>query len=314
VFERFTDQARRVVVQAQEEARRLNHDYIGTEHLLLGLIREEGGVAAGVLEELGIGLEAVRQQVEAIIGTGKREPRGHIPFTPRAKKVLEVSLRESISLGNDYIGAGHILLGLTREKDGVAGQVLANLGVGHDQLRALVIERTGATPREGREELEARYAREEPSISGFVSRVAAPWRTFGVLERIDARLGRIERRLGIKPTERPRGLRLLDERLTALRARLEAAIDEGDFERARELREQELRVRTERDMSEHDWEASEAPVGSVLEELAAARDKLAAAQAELSRLALLLREHGIDLGEPATEEEEPPGDATASEG
>jgi hypothetical protein len=310
MFERFTDQARRVVVLAQEEARRLKHNYIGTEHILLGLIREDGGVAADVLEELDIGLEAVRQQVEAIIGVGKGEPKGHIPFTPRAKKVLEISLRESISLGNDYIGAEHILLGLMSEKDGVAGQVLTNLGVGHDQLRALVIERAGATPRE---ELEARYAREEPSISGFVSRVAAPWRTFGALERIDARLGRIERRLGITTPERPARLRQLDEKLTGVRAQLETAIDRGEFERARDLRDQERRVRAERDMSEDDWGVSEAPVGPVFEELAAARDKLAAAQAELTRLALLLREHGIDLGEPTTEENEPPGDAAASE-
>jgi hypothetical protein len=311
MFERFTDQARRVVVLAQEEARRLKHNYIGTEHILLGLIREDGGVAADVLEELDIGLEAVRQQVETIIGVGKGEPRGHIPFTPRAKKVLEISLRESISLGNDYIGAEHILLGLMREKDGVAGQVLTNLGVGHDQLRALVIERVGATPRE---ELEARYAREEPSISGFVSRVAAPWRTFGALERIDARLGRIERRLGITTPERPARLRQLDDKLTGVRAQLEVAIERGEFQRARELRDQERRVRAEREVTEDDWGVSEAPVGPVFEELAGARDKLAAAQAELTRLALLLSKHGIDPGEPAAEEEEPPGDAAASEG
>src|SRR5215475_16056850 len=102
MFERFTDQARRVVVHAQEEARLLKHDYIGTEHILLGLIREDECVASDVLGALDIGLEAVREQVEAIIGRGEQEPRGHIPFTPRAKKVLEISLRESINLGNDY--------------------------------------------------------------------------------------------------------------------------------------------------------------------------------------------------------------------
>src|ERR1035438_636575 len=118
MFERFTDRARRVVVLAQEEARMLNHNYIGTEHLLLGLIHEGEGVAAKVLESMGISLEAVRQQVEEIVGRGKDAPSGHIPFTPRAKKVLELSLREAQILGHNYIGTEHILLGLIREGEG----------------------------------------------------------------------------------------------------------------------------------------------------------------------------------------------------
>jgi ATP-dependent Clp protease ATP-binding subunit ClpA len=116
VFERFTDRARRVVVLAQEEARLLNHNYIGTEHILLGLIHEGEGVAAKALESLGISLEAVRNQVEEIIGQGGSSPSGHIPFTPRAKKVLELSLREALQLGHNYIGTEHILLGLIREE------------------------------------------------------------------------------------------------------------------------------------------------------------------------------------------------------
>jgi ATP-dependent Clp protease ATP-binding subunit ClpC len=127
VFERFTDRARRVVVLAQEEARLLNHNYIGTEHILLGLIHEGEGVAAKALESLGISLEAVRQQVEEIIGQGGASPSGHIPFTPRAKKVLELSLREALQLGHNYIGTEHILLGLIREGEGVAAQVLVKL-------------------------------------------------------------------------------------------------------------------------------------------------------------------------------------------
>src|SRR5579884_2903355 len=119
MFERFTDRARRVVVLAQEEARMLNHNYIGTEHILLGLIHEGEGVAAKALESLGISLEAVRQQVEEIIGQGQQAPSGHIPFTPRAKKVLELSLREALQLGHNYIGTEHILLGLIREGEGV---------------------------------------------------------------------------------------------------------------------------------------------------------------------------------------------------
>ena len=115
MFERFTDRARRVVVLAQEEARMLNHNYIGTEHILLGLIHEGEGVAAKALESLGISLEAVRQQVEEMIGQGQQAPSGHIPFTPRAKKVLELSLREALQLGHNYIGTEHILLGLIRD-------------------------------------------------------------------------------------------------------------------------------------------------------------------------------------------------------
>src|SRR5659263_241918 len=128
MFERFTDRARRVVVLAQEEARMLNHNYIGTEHILLGLIHEGEGVAAKALESLGISLDAVRSQVQEIIGEGQQAPSGHIPFTPRAKKVLELSLREALQLGHNYIGTEHILLGLIREGEGVAAQVLGKLG------------------------------------------------------------------------------------------------------------------------------------------------------------------------------------------
>jgi ATP-dependent Clp protease ATP-binding subunit ClpC len=140
MFERFTDRARRVVVLAQEEARMLNHNYIGTEHILLGLIHEGEGVAAKALESLGISLEAVRQQVEEIIGQGQSAPTGHIPFTPRAKKVLELSLREALQLGHNYIGTEHILLGLIREGEGVAAQVLQKLGADLNRVRQQVIQ------------------------------------------------------------------------------------------------------------------------------------------------------------------------------
>src|SRR6266567_4668438 len=140
MFERFTDRARRIVVLAQEEARRLNHNYIGTEHILLGLIRESGGVAARALESLGLSLDAVRQQVGEIIGQGQHEPPGHIPFTKRAKKALELSMRESMQLGHNYIGTEHILLGLLREGDGVAAEVLVKLGADLNQVRQQVIQ------------------------------------------------------------------------------------------------------------------------------------------------------------------------------
>src|SRR5213595_2353619 len=154
MFERFTDRARRVVVLAQEEARMLNHNYIGTEHILLGLIHEGEGVAAKALESLGISLEGVRQQVEEIIGQGQQAPSGHIPFTPRAKKVLELSLREALQLGHNYIGTEHILLGLIREGEGVAAQVLVKLGADLNRVRQQVIQ------------LLSGYQGKEPAASG----------------------------------------------------------------------------------------------------------------------------------------------------
>jgi ATP-dependent Clp protease ATP-binding subunit ClpC len=154
MFERFTDRARRVVVLAQEEARMLNHNYIGTEHILLGLIHEGEGVAAKSLEALNVSLESVRQQVEEIIGQGQQAPSGHIPFTPRAKKVLELSLREALQLGHNYIGTEHILLGLIREGEGVAAQVLVKLGADLNRVRQQVIQ------------LLSGYSGKEPLTSG----------------------------------------------------------------------------------------------------------------------------------------------------
>jgi ATP-dependent Clp protease ATP-binding subunit ClpC len=147
MFERFTDRARRVVVLAQEEARMLNHNYIGTEHILLGLIHEGEGVAAKALEALGLSLKDVRGEVEEIIGQGQSVPTGQIPFTPRAKKVLELSLRESLQLGHNYIGTEHILLGLVREGEGVGAQVLQKRGADLDSVRAKVVSLlSGFTP------------------------------------------------------------------------------------------------------------------------------------------------------------------------
>ena len=140
MFERFTERARQVVVLAQEEARILKHNYIGTEHILLGLIHEGEGVAANALESLGISLEAVRAEVEGTIGRGTEPPDAHIPFTPRAKKVLELSLREAMTLGHNYIGTEHILLGLIREGEGVAAQVLIKLGADLSRVRQQVIQ------------------------------------------------------------------------------------------------------------------------------------------------------------------------------
>jgi ATP-dependent Clp protease ATP-binding subunit ClpC len=184
MFERFTDRARRVIVLAQDEARMLDHNYVGTEHLLLGLIHEGDGIAAKALESLGISLDVVREQVEGIIGRGQQAPRsGHIPFTPRAKKVLEFSLREALQLGHSYIGTEHILLGLIREGQGVAAQVLVGLGVDLDRARERVIQLL--TGRAGR--------------ARRVAVAAAPGATTDLRDRladIAARLAAIERRLG----------------------------------------------------------------------------------------------------------------------
>jgi len=139
MFERFTDRARRVVVAAQEEARALGHDYLGTEHLLLGLINEGGGVASKALESLGIGAEGLRERVVTIVGTGQHTMTAHIPFTPEAKQVLRLSLGEALRFGHNYIGTEHVLLGLIQEKDGVAAQVLADAGADLERVRAEVV-------------------------------------------------------------------------------------------------------------------------------------------------------------------------------
>ncbi|MGA4668910.1 ATP-dependent Clp protease ATP-binding subunit [Propionibacteriaceae bacterium Y1923] len=162
MFERFTDRARRVVVLAQDEAKMLNHNYIGTEHILLGLIHEGEGVAAKALEQMGISLEAVREQVEEVIGHGQTVPTGHIPFTPRAKKVLELSLREALQMNHSYIGTEHILLGLIREGEGVAASVLIKLGADLNRVRNTVLQ------------LLSGYQGKEPSTSGAPEGSAAP--------------------------------------------------------------------------------------------------------------------------------------------
>jgi ATP-dependent Clp protease ATP-binding subunit ClpC len=146
MFERFTDRARRVVVLAQEEARLLGHTYIGTEHILLGLLAEEEGLGAQALVKSGVSLSAAREKVVAVIGEGPGTPPSHIPFTPRAKKVLELALREAIALGHNYIGTEHQLLGLVREGEGVAAKVLTSLGVTLEGLRGQILDLLSATP------------------------------------------------------------------------------------------------------------------------------------------------------------------------
>jgi ATP-dependent Clp protease ATP-binding subunit ClpC len=197
MFERFTDRARRVVVLAQEEARILSHNYIGTEHILLGLLREGEGVAAKALESLGLHLEAVRQQVEEIIGKGQQAPSGHIPFTPRAKKVLELSLREALQLGHDYIGTEHILLGLLSEGEGVAAQVLVRLGADLKRVRQQVIqllhggqgEGAGAGPRRVVATRELWLTEIQNTLTSIADRLTAIERHLGMTIRPAATVG-----------------------------------------------------------------------------------------------------------------------------
>jgi ATP-dependent Clp protease ATP-binding subunit ClpC len=202
MFERFTERARRVVVHAQEEARELSHSYIGTEHLLLGLMREQESAGARALQELEISQDAVREQVVQIVGRGKQAPSGHIPFTPRAKKVLELSLREALQLGHDYIGTEHILLGLIREGEGVAAQVLTNLGGELSRVRVKVIELIPAAGEPA--ELTAQLRR--PAAGVPLGAVTDQLDT--IVERLDTiadRLAAIERHVGLGGDRGPAG-------------------------------------------------------------------------------------------------------------
>ena len=199
MFERFTDRARSVVVLAQEESRLLGHNHIGTEHLLLGLLAEREGVAARALESLGVTLDAARQQVREIVGPGSEAARGHIPFTPRAKKILELSLREALSLGSEVISTEHLLLGLIDEGDGVGAQILERLGAQNTKVRKAVIGLASAEPEA---EAEAEAAEPEAEVvrsfgSNMRIRIEALAEVKDLLVNIDRRLSAIERHLGI---------------------------------------------------------------------------------------------------------------------
>jgi ATP-dependent Clp protease ATP-binding subunit ClpC len=271
MFERFTDRARRVVVLAQEEARMLNHNYIGTEHILLGLIHEGEGVAAKALESLGISLEAVRQQVEEIIGQGQQAPSGHIPFTPRAKKVLELSLRESLQLGHNYIGTEHILLGLIREGEGVAAQVLVKLGADLNRVRQQVIQLLHG--RQGEEpEGPAEARREHRPLSGVVARVDA----------IDARLSAVERRVGAGPDTSD-----LDQQIAEVRRERQAAVDAQKYEEAASLRDREKELLAQKADRQEQWAAAHPDLPSLAEKFRQLTD-------EIERLRALLRARGIE--------------------
>ena len=197
MFERFTDRARRVIVLAQEEARMLSHGYIGTEHLLLGLIHEGGGVSGAALESLSITLDDARAQVVSIVPRGQEPLSGHIPFTPRAKKILELSLREALDLGHSSIGPEHILLGIVREGQGVANQVLANLGANGPWVRAEVMRFIQQRETESEAETEEETVVRLPPDVRLVGSPAQLARVMRRLDQIDGRLAAIEQHLGI---------------------------------------------------------------------------------------------------------------------
>ncbi len=330
MFERFTNQARRVVVLAQEESRNLNHNYIGTEHLLLGLLHEGKGTGARALESMDITLEAARREIETRVGRGNQQQPGHIPFTPRAKKSLELSLRESLALGQNYIGTGHLLLGLIRKGDGVGVEVLVSLGADLNAVRGRVIELLPDDTE--RESVQGRAERGTPPRAE-----RQPGAIQAVIDIIDARLSAIERHLGIT-RHVPDELRAYDRRIARVVGAKEEAIERQDFEEAAALREQEKRLRSERARMERELEEAsrgegsraaaepeagpESGEGSVTgggaaagEETAAGEvtaagdgsghkpvtggsDEVARLRAEVDRLTALLREHDIDLGKP----------------
>ena len=277
MLERFSDRARRVVVLAQEEARMLNHNYIGTEHILLGLIHEGDGVAARSLESLGISLDAVRQQVEEIIGRGEQAPSGHIPFTPRAKKVLELSLREALQLGHGYIGTEHILLGLLREGDGVAAQVLVTLGADLNRVLGQVIL------------LLHGYQSQDVGSAGSHlrerARAVLPDDALAWFDALDLRLTALERWVSMQPD-----LEGLDQQIARVRREMEAAAARQDSQAATALRDKEKQLLADRADREKEWAGSAAGRRTVTKELGRLNT-------ELERLRATLREHGIEPGD-----------------
>ncbi|HUZ51577.1 MAG TPA: Clp protease N-terminal domain-containing protein [Streptosporangiaceae bacterium] len=306
MFERFTDRARSVVVLAQEEARLLNHDYIGTEHLLLGLIRESEGIAAKALTLLGIELDTVRENVEEIVGRGTKEPSGHIPFTPRAKKVLELSLREALQLSHNYIGTEHILLGLIREGEGVAAQVLVQLGADLSRVRQQVIQLLhgpggGGEATAGAGPLSRLTGRRDRALlSGFRTQLTA----------IVSRLTAVEQRVGVGPDTSE-----LDGLIAQVTSERRAAADAQDYERAATLRDRERTLLADKASREQEWAAAHPDLPSLAETVRQLGQEVRRLRALLSRPGIEPKDdekqdHGQDDGEQGNEHGEP-RDSTA---
>jgi ATP-dependent Clp protease ATP-binding subunit ClpC len=279
MFERFTDRARQVVALAQEEARTLSHNHIGTEHILLGLIHEGEGVAAEALEALGISLDAVRQQIEEIIGHGRRTPSGHIPFTPRAKKVLELSLREALQLGHNYIGTEHILLGLIREGKGVAAQVLVRLGADLNRVRQQVILLVHGTQDD--DEPRTRHAPRRVGPAGGRARKLLS-EVLARIESIDSRLSAVEQRVGTGPVVGD-----LDQEITQVRREKKSAVGAEEYEKAATLRDKERRLLAERASRQEQWTDAHL-------DLPALAERIRLLSEEMEGLRGVLRQQGIE--------------------
>jgi len=264
MFEKFSDRARRVMVLAPEESRMLGHDYIGTEHLLLGLLHEGEGLAARALESLGITEGAARERVEEMVGRGQAMPSEPRPFTPQANKVLQLALREAVQLGHSFIGTEHLLLGLIRGDEGPAAQVLTALGAEPSRVREQVI-------------VLLHDHEDEPgnAVTGPVGRGTRKQlsQVLARLSAIEWRLSALERRVGTGTSD-------LDQAIAQVRCDKESAIDAEDFQSAAALRDTEKQLLAERASRQQD--------------LAAARVDLPSLSTEIERLRELLRRHGIE--------------------
>jgi ATP-dependent Clp protease ATP-binding subunit ClpC len=278
MFERFTDQARRVVTLAQEEARMLRHNRIGTEHLLLGLIQVDDGVAAQALELLGISLTAVREQVEETIGQGRWVPPVNIPYAPQAKKVLDMSLREALALGHHTIGTEHILLGLIRDGEGPAAQVLDTLGADLSGVRQQVLRLLhDAAEEEQRNGPAAPHAGPaDAGDRGLLSEAIARF------ESMDSRLSAVEQRVGTGPDVGD-----LDQQIAQARREKDSAARAEDYETAAALRDRERHLLAEKASRQQEWATAQLDLPSLAEGL----QRLSG---EVERLRRLLRQQGIE--------------------
>jgi ATP-dependent Clp protease ATP-binding subunit ClpA len=256
MFERFTDKARRVVVQAQHEARQLDHDYIGTVHLLLGILHEDQGLGQRVLVTLNVDTAALAGDVTDMTGHGAQPlpETSHIPFTPRAKKVLELSLREALALKHDYIGTEHLLLGMLAEGDGVAAQALTRRGVTIDVARQQVIELLGE-----------RVALRSQTGLRWSERIGVVQDVEFQLAAINRRLTAIENKLGVEPSAAAKRLRETITALARVRRDKVSAIDERDFELAARLRDEEKKLLASRREAELAWLAEDGEEGDATE-------------------------------------------------